>query len=102
SQLQDPLQIQREDECGTTPEDAVYAYRVIWYYTADELTVRFNRERHHARLDRPPHRDRIGALAPEEFPLLTSLGPRWVELTTEVGHRRGPQAVLEGLPARTT
>ncbi|TDT42706.1 TetR family transcriptional regulator [Streptomyces sp. BK208] len=89
-------------ECGMTPEEAVYAYRVIWYYTAGELTVRFNRERRLARLDRPPHRDQIGALAAEEFPLLTSLGPRWVELTTEVGHRRGLQAVVDGLLAQTT
>lgn len=55
--------------CGLSPEEAVYAYRVIWYYTAGELTIRVNRERHHAELERPPHRDRaFAALTPEEFP----------------------------------
>ncbi|MEV4339065.1 TetR/AcrR family transcriptional regulator C-terminal domain-containing protein [Streptomyces sp. NPDC049590] len=89
-------------ECGMTPEDAVYAYRVIWYYTAGELTVRFNRERRHAHLERPPHRDQIVGLDPEEFPLLTTLGARWNELTTRDTHRRGLEAVVAGLLAQAT
>ncbi|MBB4781074.1 TetR family transcriptional regulator [Streptomyces rapamycinicus] len=88
--------------CGMTPEDAVYAYRVIWYYTAGELTVRFNRERRQAHLDRPPHRDQIADLDPEEFPNVTSLGGQWVELTTRDTHRRGLEAVVAGLLAQAS
>ncbi|MEU7593839.1 TetR/AcrR family transcriptional regulator [Streptomyces sp. NPDC039022] len=87
-------------ESGMTPEGAVYAYRVIWYYTVGELTVRFNRERRLAHLDRPPHRDQITGLDPGEFPLITSLGPRWNELTVRDTHRRGLEAVVEGLLAQ--
>ncbi|MDX3525578.1 TetR/AcrR family transcriptional regulator [Streptomyces sp. ID05-39B] len=89
-------------QCGLTPEEAVYAYRVIWYYTAGELTIRVNRERHHAGLERPPHRDKAFAtLTPEEFPRLASLADRWDEITTRDTHREGLVAIVDGLLSRT-
>ncbi|MFI8288667.1 TetR/AcrR family transcriptional regulator [Streptomyces sp. ms191] len=89
-------------ECGLSPEEAVYAYRVIWYYTAGELTIRVNRERHHAGLERPPHRDKaFASLAPEEFPRLASLAARWDEITTRDTHRQGLVAIVDGLLSRT-
>ncbi|USQ85698.1 TetR/AcrR family transcriptional regulator [Streptomyces phaeoluteigriseus] len=89
-------------QCGLTPEEAVYAYRVIWYYTAGELTIRVNRERHHAELGRPPHRDKaFAALTPEEFPRLASLADQWDEITTRDTHREGLVAIVDGLLSRT-
>lgn len=88
---------------GMTPEQAVYAYRVIWYYTVGELTIRVNRRRAEARSDRPPYRERaLAALDAETFPRLATLSSRWVELTTMDNHRRGLEAVVEGLLAQNT
>ncbi|MER6615940.1 TetR/AcrR family transcriptional regulator [Streptomyces xantholiticus] len=88
-------------ECGLSPEEAVYAYRVIWYYTAGELTIRVNRERHHAGLERPPHRDKaFAALTPEDFPRLASLAGQWDEITARDTHRQGLMAIVDGLLAR--
>ncbi|MFI9804304.1 TetR/AcrR family transcriptional regulator [Streptomyces sp. NPDC052301] len=89
-------------ECGLSPEDAVYAYRVIWYYTAGELTIRLNRERHRAGLERPPHRDKaFAALSSEEFPQLAALAARWDEITTRDTHSQGLTAIVDGLLSRT-
>ncbi|KOU08989.1 TetR/AcrR family transcriptional regulator [Streptomyces ardesiacus] len=88
-------------QCGLGPDEAVYAYRVIWYYTAGELTIRVNRERHHAGLERPPHRDKaFAALTPDEFPRLASLAGRWDEITTRDTHREGLVAIVDGLLSR--
>ncbi|GGW73023.1 TetR/AcrR family transcriptional regulator [Streptomyces xantholiticus] len=88
-------------ECGLSPEEAVYAYRVIWYYTAGELTIRVNREQHHAGLERPPHRDKaFAALTPEDFPRLASLAGQWDEITARDTHRQGLLAIVDGLLAR--
>ncbi|MGW1373629.1 TetR/AcrR family transcriptional regulator [Streptomyces sp. NPDC002446] len=85
-------------ECGLTPEDAVYAYRVIWYYTVGELTLRFNRERSESDPKRPRYRERaMASLDKEAFPRLASLGRSWVGLTTEGNQRRGLEAVIDGL-----
>ncbi|MFE2248477.1 TetR/AcrR family transcriptional regulator [Streptomyces lavendulae] len=89
-------------ECGLSPEEAVYAYRVIWYYTAGELTIRVNRERHHAGLERPPHRDKAFAtLEPQEFPRLAALAGQWNEITTRDTHHEGLVAIVDGLLSRT-
>jgi AcrR family transcriptional regulator len=88
-------------EYGLSPEEAVYAYRVIWYYTAGELTIRVNRERRHAGLERPPYRDKVfAALTPEEFPRLASLADRWDEITTRDTHREGLVDIVDGLLSR--
>ncbi|WP_406408526.1 TetR/AcrR family transcriptional regulator [Streptomyces halstedii] len=84
--------------CGLTHEDAVYAYRVIWYYTIGELTVRFNRERARSEGGGPPQRERtMRVLTAEEYPQLARLGGRWTELATADNHRRGLEAVVDGL-----
>ncbi|MBV7671600.1 TetR/AcrR family transcriptional regulator [Streptomyces halstedii] len=84
--------------CGLTHEDAVYAYRVIWYYTIGELTVRFNRERARGEGGGPPQRERtMRVLTAEEYPQLARLGGRWTELATADNHRRGLEAVVDGL-----
>ncbi|MFJ9818079.1 TetR/AcrR family transcriptional regulator [Streptomyces sp. NPDC101151] len=87
-------------ECGLTPEQAVDAYRIVWYYTVGELMIRVTRERRRAEADRPSHRDRtFAALAEDEYPRLASLAGRWAELTARDTHRQGLEAVVEGLLA---
>jgi AcrR family transcriptional regulator len=88
-------------ECGLTPEQAVDAYRTVWYYTVGELMIRVARERRRAETDRPSHRDRTFAgLSDEEYPRLASLADRWAELTSRDTHREGLEAVIDGLLAR--
>ncbi|EWC64338.1 Transcriptional regulator, TetR family [Actinokineospora spheciospongiae] len=89
--------------CGLTPEEAVHAYRVIWYYTAGELLVHFTRSRRRAEAGTPTHRDRaFAALDPTAYPRLTSMSGRWVALTTEDSHRRGLAAIITGLLSTDT
>ncbi|HZF89907.1 TetR/AcrR family transcriptional regulator [Streptomyces sp.] len=87
--------------CGLTQEDAVYVYRVIWYYTIGELTVRFRRERALSETKGTPQRERtMAALNAEELPRLAHLGSRWGELAAADNHRRGLEAIVEGLLAQ--
>ncbi|MCL6296879.1 TetR/AcrR family transcriptional regulator [Streptomyces kronopolitis] len=86
--------------CGLTPEQAVDAYRTVWYYTVGELMIRVTRERRRVERDQPSHRDQaFAALATDEYPRLASLADRWAELTTRDTHRQGLEAVVNGLIA---
>ncbi|MFG3246874.1 TetR/AcrR family transcriptional regulator [Streptomyces sp. NPDC048187] len=91
-------------ECGLTPEQAVGAYRSIWYYTAGELVVRATAARRRATDTRPTYRDRVFAdLDPASLPRLAALGPRWAELTAEDTYATGLRALVDGLlPHRGT
>jgi AcrR family transcriptional regulator len=87
--------------CGLTPEQAVYVYRTIWYYTTGELLIRITRQRTHAHLDRPPHRDgAFAALDSDEFPQLRAIASRWPALTSQDTYRRGLEDLVDGLLAR--
>ncbi|MCX5203653.1 TetR/AcrR family transcriptional regulator C-terminal domain-containing protein [Streptomyces sp. NBC_00237] len=85
--------------CGLTPEDAAYAYRVIWTYTVGELTL-LHRERPRER-DRPTRLElTMASLDAEEFPRLAAFGGRWNEVTAADDHHRGLEAVIDGLLAQ--
>ncbi|MFF4262410.1 TetR/AcrR family transcriptional regulator [Streptomyces virginiae] len=87
--------------CGLTPEQAVDAYRTVWYYTVGELMIRVSRERRRVERDQPSHRDRaFASLSPEAYPRLASLADRWAALTARDTHRQGLEAVVNGLIAR--
>ncbi|WIN00600.1 TetR/AcrR family transcriptional regulator [Actinoplanes oblitus] len=89
--------------CGMTPEQAVYAYRVIWYYTAGELMLRVAREQRYARPDAGAHREKAFAnLDAEQFPRLSSLSELWPALTSRNMHRSGLIAIVDGLLGQTT
>lgn len=89
-------------EYGLSPEQAVDAYRIIWYYTVGELMIRVTRERRRAETERPSHRDQTFAeLAKDDYPRLASLAERWAELTVRDTHRQGLEAVVDGLLTRT-
>ncbi|MFE7796311.1 TetR/AcrR family transcriptional regulator [Nocardia sp. NPDC057440] len=84
---------------GLGPDRAVYAYRVIWHYTAGDLIVRAKSGRRAAE-NRPTYRESVFAdLDPETLPRLAALGPRWVELTAVDTYDYGLRALVDGLLA---
>ncbi|MER7208841.1 TetR/AcrR family transcriptional regulator [Streptosporangium sp. NPDC000239] len=86
--------------CGLTPEQAVHAYRSVWYYTAGEIIIRAAGRRRAAE-DRPTHRERVFAdLDREALPRLASIGGRWTALTAEDTYRQGLEALVGGLLPR--
>ncbi|WP_424186435.1 TetR/AcrR family transcriptional regulator C-terminal domain-containing protein [Actinokineospora sp. G85] len=90
-------------QCGLTSRQAVYAYRMIWYFTAGELLIRFTRSRRRAEAGTPTHRDRVfSALDPAEYPRLAAVAGQWAELTTGHDHRAGLADVVNGLLSTKT
>lgn len=88
--------------CGLTPEQAVYVYRTIWYYTAGEIIIKASAGKRRSRSDQPVYRDRVFAeLDAERLPMLASLTDRWAALTSQDTYRAGLEALVEGL-LRTT
>ncbi|MET7641801.1 TetR/AcrR family transcriptional regulator [Streptomyces sp. NPDC005438] len=87
-------------ECGLSPEQAVDAYRAIWYYTVGELLIQVSRKRRQAESPTPSHRDRtFASLSAEAYPRLSSLADRWAELTRRDTHRQSLEALVNGLLA---
>ncbi|MFD5716044.1 TetR/AcrR family transcriptional regulator [Streptomyces pharetrae] len=86
--------------CGMSHEEALYAYRVIWYYTIGELLVRLNRERARRKGEDTPWERAMLSLDPDAFPLLARLRDQWVELAAGDHHQRGLEAVVDGLLAQ--
>ncbi|MFG2844449.1 TetR/AcrR family transcriptional regulator [Kitasatospora sp. NPDC048296] len=85
---------------GLTPDQAVHVYRVLWYYTAGELTVRLGRRRRRADpAGRPYRAEAFAALDPAAFPRLTSLAGDWEELTAADTRQEGLIAIVDGLLA---
>lgn len=85
-------------DAGLDPEQAVHAYRTIWYYTAGEILVRANSNRRRQDTEGPTYRDRVFAtLDPQSMPRLASLADRWSVLTSQDTYRQGLQAIVNGL-----
>ncbi|MFI6403219.1 TetR/AcrR family transcriptional regulator [Streptomyces sp. NPDC050548] len=87
--------------CGLSHDEALFAYRVIWYYIVGELLIRLNRER--ARLQdgqRPSWEGALLALDPILFPLLARLRDQWATPGVEDDQRRRLEVVVDGLLAR--
>ncbi|MER5425798.1 TetR/AcrR family transcriptional regulator [Streptosporangium roseum] len=82
---------------GLTPEAAVDLYRIIWHYTAGEITARAAATRR--RKDgRPTYRGQVFAnLDATRLPRLAALGEHWEELTTRDTYDKGVRAIVDGL-----
>jgi AcrR family transcriptional regulator len=82
---------------GLTSEAAVDLYRIIWHYTAGEITARAAATRR--REDgRPTYRGRVFAnLDAARLPRLAALGEHWEELTTRDTYDKGVRAIVHGL-----
>ncbi|MGW1677349.1 TetR/AcrR family transcriptional regulator [Saccharopolyspora sp. NPDC002376] len=88
---------------GCTPEQAVYVFRSIWYFTVGEIFVRANSTRRRVDDERPIYRDDlIGSLSASQLPRLASLGDQWATLALQDTYPRGIEALVDGLLAQTT
>ncbi|MBO2453734.1 TetR/AcrR family transcriptional regulator C-terminal domain-containing protein [Actinomadura barringtoniae] len=84
--------------CGLTAEQAVHAYRAIWYYVAGEIIIHRKASRRRAADDRPTYRDRVFAeLDGADYPRLAEVGARWGELTAQDTFETGLRALVNGL-----
>lgn len=83
---------------GCTPEQAVDAFRSIWYYTVGEILVRAHSNR--ARMDGTSHAPSQGffaSLDAAQLPRLTALGDQWPVLAARDTYRQGLRALVDGL-----
>ncbi|MFI7635356.1 TetR/AcrR family transcriptional regulator [Nonomuraea sp. NPDC049400] len=82
---------------GLTPETAVDLYRIIWHYTAGEISARAAAGRRREG-GKPTYRSRLFAnLDAAELPRLAALGERWEELTARDTYEKGVRAIVQGL-----
>ncbi|MFF4347999.1 TetR/AcrR family transcriptional regulator [Streptomyces sp. NPDC001530] len=84
--------------CGLTPDEAVRAYRTIWYCVYGDLVFRRAVDRRTAEPDRKRY---FPALLSDEdaaeLPHLTALADRWEQLTEAYDVREQLAAVVTGL-----
>ncbi|WP_219462744.1 TetR/AcrR family transcriptional regulator [Nonomuraea rhizosphaerae] len=84
---------------GLTLERAVAAYRIIWHYTAGEISAR-DAARRRREEGRPTFRERVfTGLDAQALPRLAELGERWAELTVRDTYEDGLRALVRGLLA---
>lgn len=93
--------------CGLERDDAVRAYRALWYLISGELTVRHAAGRANARGARgvrPAAGDfaveTMASLDADELPLLAAVGARWWEIADAYDPGDGLAALVDGLVAR--
>jgi len=87
---------------GCTPEQAVYIFRSIWYYTVGEILVRAHSARRRADA-RPTYRDAFfGSLSESQLPHLAAIGDQWATLASQDTYPQGLHAFVDGLLALAT
>ncbi|MEU8817457.1 TetR/AcrR family transcriptional regulator [Actinoplanes sp. NPDC048796] len=80
-------------DCGLTREQAVDAFRAIWYYTVGEILVRARS----ARRDLGGWEITFTDFDPERVPTLAAIGSRWPELVARDIYPEGLRALVGGL-----
>lgn len=87
-------------DSGCTPEQAVYVFRSIWYYTVGEILVR-------ARSARTPESERFahgkaffGGIDSASLPHLARIGGRWAVVAPRDTYADGLHALVDGLLAQ--
>ncbi|MGH8877492.1 MAG: TetR/AcrR family transcriptional regulator [Stackebrandtia sp.] len=82
---------------GLDEDQAVHAYRSIWFYTVGEITVHTAALRR-SREEASTHEEKVFAdLDAERTPRLAALGDRWFTLMPTDTFRPGLQALVTGL-----
>jgi AcrR family transcriptional regulator len=85
-------------DAGLAPDEAVRAYRALWYYTAGEIIVRQSATARRLASTTPTHRDDVFAhLDAERFPHLRAVAAAWPRLTARDTYRAGLEALVTGL-----
>nr|CTQ92294.1 Transcriptional regulator, TetR family [Kibdelosporangium sp. MJ126-NF4] len=82
-------------DSGRTPEEAVYVYRTIWYYTAGEILIRARGARRRAE-GRANYRDAV-LLKQTDRPTIMAVAGRWPELSMRDTYEAGLRALVNGL-----
>ncbi|MEU8141357.1 helix-turn-helix domain-containing protein [Nonomuraea sp. NPDC048901] len=82
---------------GLPLERAVAAYRIIWHYTAGEITARAAALRRREQGGPTYRRQVFAALDAEALPRLAAVGERWEELTARDTYGEGLRALVAGL-----
>lgn len=82
-------------EAGRTPDEAVYVFRTIWYYTVGEILVRAHSPRRP--LDRDPF---FTTLDSTQTPHLAAIANNWPTLAAQNTYPQGLQALVNGLLPR--
>lgn len=87
-------------DSGCTPEQAVYVFRSIWYYTVGEILVRAHSAHRPPVAEQPaPYFTDVDAA---RMPHLVALGGQWQTLAAQDTYAQGLQAFVDGLLAQTT
>jgi AcrR family transcriptional regulator len=85
-------------QAGLSWDEAVDAYRTLWYYTAGEIIMRRTAAQRRATSNRPNRRDEIfAAINPTAYPQLAAVAPRWPALTARDTYRTGLDVLVDGL-----
>ncbi|MEU6586890.1 TetR/AcrR family transcriptional regulator [Nocardia sp. NPDC046763] len=86
---------------GLAIDDAVHAYRTIWYYTVGEILVRAAARKRRTTDTRATFREKLFAdIDSAELPRLAAVADRWAELTDADTYEPGLRAVIDGLLPR--
>ena len=84
---------------GLSPDQAVHAYRTLWYYTAGGIILRNTAARRRVTNPGPTYRDEIffSHINADECPQLSAIANDWTELTARDTYRYGLEALANGL-----
>ncbi|MET8423826.1 TetR/AcrR family transcriptional regulator [Nocardia sp. NPDC004860] len=86
---------------GLTADNAVHAYRTIWYYTIGEILARASATRRRATDTRATFREQTFAnIDSAELPRLAAVADRWAKLTEMDTYEHGLRALVDGLLTR--
>ncbi|MEV7617224.1 TetR/AcrR family transcriptional regulator [Streptomyces sp. NPDC089799] len=89
-------------EHGCTPEQSVYVFRSIWYYTVGEILVRAHSARAQAVDELPTAEDFVQLGDTTQLPRLAALSEQWIKLATQDTFALGLRAFTDGLLAQST
>lgn len=85
-------------EAGRTPEQAVVAFRDIWYYTVGEILVRAHSGREQAQAESiPRHEIDFTRFDPARVPHLAAIADQWPALAAHDTYPQGLRALVDGL-----